>query len=196
MKHGRGLVAATDWTRTDQRFGLCAVVDWTWSRTSCGHGQFTDWTRTCFRTARERGLCADTDKLRSRSRTGCGHGRTWSRSRCGLGLTADADADWIWTRQVAVTVTVWSRTGCGHGLTTDADADWTWPRTSCRTMARILRGSNRDEFADNRALKIQGVRRPLLNSHKSCEPSRRILRISRAAFWPDFRAQCRVIQPH
>lgn len=47
----------------------------------------------------------------------------------------------------------------------------------------------RDYFADIRTLKMQGVRRPLLNSHKSCEHPRRIFRISCAACWPDFRTQ-------
>jgi len=118
MKHGCGLVAVTDWTWTDHGLGLCAVVDWIWSRSSCGHGQFTDWTRTCYRIARERGLCADTDKLRSRSRTGCGHGpdmvtvkmRAWTDHGRGCGL----DMDKLPAR---------SRTGRGHGLATDIISD-------------------------------------------------------------------------
>ena len=145
MKHGCGLVAATDWTRTDQGLGLCADVDW--SRTSCGHGQFTDWTRICLRTACERGLCADTDKLRSRSRTGHGHG-----------YGQDTVTVWTWTVCGHGHAAVWSRTGHDHG---HHAGHWRgYFRPSC------------DEFADNRALRIQGVRRPLLNSHKSCEPSR------------------------
>ena len=44
------------------------------------------------------------------------------------------------------------RTGQGHGHRPDSGAD----------ISRF----NRDEFADNRPLKIQGVRRPLSNPHK------------------------------
>lgn len=175
-----------------------------------GCGQCKEWTQTCLRTARERGMCAATDKLRSWLRTGCGHG-----------LITDADADWTWSihgygldmdwTKIRIvrgrgldTVTDKSRsrsghgldTGkyadrsrtwivCGHGQTVVVVADWmrartdygrgcgldnttaSWPDNDA-DISRLIR----DSFADNRTLKIQGVRRPLLNSHKSCEPSR------------------------
>ena len=115
MKHGRGLVAATDWTWTDQGFGLCAVVDWTWSRTNCGHGQFTDWTRTYLRTRRGSGLFAATDKIRSWSRTGHGHGygqdmrsRTGPRPRTGCGHGHGLDVDCVRTRTCCGLVTDWT----------------------------------------------------------------------------------------
>lgn len=57
-------------SRTGRDCGLWAELDETWFRTIRGRGQFWGRTRTCLRTGRERGLCADTDKLQSRSRTG------------------------------------------------------------------------------------------------------------------------------
>jgi len=136
MKHGCGLVAATNWTRTGQGLGLCVVVD---------------WTPTCMRTGCERGLCADTDKLRSWSRTCCGHGPD---------MVMDTANLWSLSVHGLATAKMGARTDCGRGCGLDkatASRPDNWP-----DISRI----NRDFFADIRTLKMQGVRRPLLNPHK------------------------------
>jgi hypothetical protein len=155
--------------------GLCSDVNRTWLWTNRSHGYFKE--RPKFR------LCADMDWTWSRTNCGHGHGLVsdWTRTDCGCGLDAttvrprtgrgcghSADMDW-------------SRPGCGHGLDTDTAG---WPDNG-----EDIPRPHRDHFADIRTLKMQGVRRPLSNSHKSCEPSRRIFRISRVSSWPDFRTQ-------
>ena len=194
MKHGCGL--DTDMSSDSLQRELCADTDKlrSWSRTGCGHGTdmvtvkmraWTDCGRGC-------GLDKATDWPRKRARSIYGHDP---------GLDMDMVTDKIRSRTdrdhglVAVTIMVWTWTVCGHGHA----AVWSRTGHDHGHHAGLWRGyfrPSRDEFADNRALRIQGVRRPLLNSHKSCEPSRRTFRISRAAFRPDFRTQCRVIQPH
>src|SRR2546425_4965891 len=67
----------------------------------------------------------------------------------------------------------------GHGQTAVVVADWLRTRTDCGRGCGLDKASrpdngagisrlNRDFFADIRALKFQGVRRPTLNPHKSC----------------------------
>lgn len=143
-----------------------------WS--GCGYGLDTDWTK--IRIVRGRGLDMVTDKSWSRSGRGLDTAKYADRSRtwivCGHGQIAVAVADWMRAR------TDYGR-GCGLDKATAS-----WPDNDA-DISRLFR----DSFADNRTLKIQGVRRPLSNSHKSCEPSRRIFRISRVSSLPDFRTQ-------
>ncbi len=189
---GRGLDMATDKSRsrsvrgldTDMfadrcECGLCANTAklWSWSGTGCGHGTdmvtvkmraWTDCGRGC-------GLDKATDWPRKRARSIYGHDP---------GLDTDMVTDKIRSRTdrdhglVAVTVTVWTWTVCGRGNA----AVWSRTGHDHGHHAGHWRGyfrPSRDKFADIRTLKTQGVRRPLSNSHKSCEHSRRILRIGR-----------------
>lgn len=146
-----------------------------------GQNRDTDWPR--IRIVRGLGLDIVTDKLRLRLAHGLDADIFADKSRKwivrGYGQTAVVFVDWL---------RLWTDCGLGCGLDkSTASRQDNGADISCLT---------RDHFADIRTLKIQGVRRPLLNSHKSCEPSRRILRIRCAACWPDFSAQCRIIKPH
>jgi hypothetical protein len=92
----------------------------------------------------------DTDKLWSRAQTD--HGRAYG--------------------QDAVVVTDWKRAWTSHGRECGLDITTVSRPDIGANISRL----NRDHFADNRALKIQGVRRPPCNPHKLCGHSRIHLR--------------------
>jgi hypothetical protein len=102
-----------------------------------GVGMVTARTRTGHDHVRDHGLSAVT--VTDRSRMWTYHGAAADGHRTGHGLTTDAVADWSWT-------------GHGHG---HRGGQW-----------RGFFRPNRDHFAEIRTLRMQGVRRPLLNPHK------------------------------
>ena len=138
------------------------------------YGLDMDWPK--IRTVRGRGLDMDRDKswLRSGSRTGHGYvcGQVANRGLCrGHVANCGLDRRTDWTDRGCGTDMDTART-CGHGLTADAGCGLDEATASRPDNGADISRLNRDHFADNRTLKIQGVRRPLLNSHKSCEHSR------------------------
>jgi hypothetical protein len=154
---------------------LRLVPEW-WLKVPDAENAVTDKLCSCLRTGRGHELDMVTDKSRSRSVHGLDTDMFADRSRSwtvrGHGQTAVVVADWMRSR------TAHGR-GCGLDTATARRPD------NGADISRL----NRDHFADIRTLRMQGVRRPLLNSHKSCEPSHRIFRIGRAACWSDVRAR-------
>jgi hypothetical protein len=109
----------------------------------------------------------------------------WARTRrnCGRvrGLNSATANLWPLSVHGLDTARMRARTdhgrGCGLGTATASRPD---------SGADIVR-LNRDPFADIRTLKVQGVRRPLCNPHKSCGHSRINMPASYCALFGMFR---------